>query len=175
MISASSSTLRAARKLVAEPLACLEHRWTSATLLGHQQQRSYGTERPTSEKPRRRPQPTSTTTRLKPRTNQVSSNSQIKDKPSNDNSDGEKRLLEPYVLSKRLTKLAEQGKLGEAVDMLQNSPLDASNVTTWNTVLLHCMMEKRFKLAYKLFTDVRPPYSELPAENLTCIVSCTCR
>ena len=47
--------------------------------------------------------------------------------------------------------------------MLQNSPLDASNVVTWNTLLLHCMTEKRFKLGFKLFTDVRtPPAPQLP-------------
>lgn len=39
--------------------------------------------------------------------------------------------------------------------MLQNSPFDASNVKTWNTLLLHCMKGERFKLGYKLFTDVR--------------------
>jgi hypothetical protein len=43
--------------------------------------------------------------------------------------------------------------------MLQNSPLDASNVKTWNTLLLHCMTEKRFKLGYKLFTDVCVPFA----------------
>ena len=54
--------------------------------------------------------------------------------------------------------LAKGGRLDEAVDVLQNSPLDASNVTTWNTLLLHCMMDKRFKLGHKLFTDVRAPF-----------------
>ena len=81
----------------------------------------------------------------------------VKTDPSNDTPERPKRLLEPYVLSKRLGNLASQGQLDEAVDMLQNSPLDASNVKTWNTVLLHCMMKKRFKMGYKLFTDVRLP------------------
>ena len=175
MISASSSqTLRAARKLIAEPLACLERRRTWATSLGHQQQRSYSTKGPASDKPRRRPQPVPTTTQSNPRTNRSSSNPQFN--PSNDDPQGTKRLLEPYVLSKRLTNLADQGQLDEAVHMLQNSPLDASNVATWNTLLLHCMKEQRFKLGYKLFTDVRVPLALGPvAENLTYIVPRICR
>jgi hypothetical protein len=156
MISASSSTLRAARKLIAEPIACLEYRWTRTTSLGHQQQRSYNTERPASEKPRRRlPQSIPTTRQSEVRENRFPSHTRAKVKSPNENSEKPKRLLEPYVLSQRLTDLATRGRLDEAVDMLQNSPLDASNVATWNTVLLHCMVEKRFKLGYKLFIDVR--------------------
>ena len=158
MISASSSTLRAARKLVAEPLVCLEQRWTSTTSFGHQQ-RNYDTGRPASEKPRRQPHPIPTTTQLKPRKDKLPSNSRVKANPSNANPEGTKRLLEPYVLSQRLTNLAKQGQLDEAVDMLRNSPLDASNVATWNTLLLHCMMEKRFKLGHKVFADVRAPFT----------------
>jgi len=85
-------------------------------------------------------------------------NLQTKANSSGDISERPKRLLEPYVLSKRLIDLAGRGQLDEAVDLLQNSPLDASNVPTWNTLLLHCMMEKRFKLGHKLFTDVRAPF-----------------
>lgn len=157
MISASSSSiLRTARKLIAEPVACLEPRWTRTTSLGHQQQRSYNTERPASEKPRRRlPQSVPTTRQSEVRENRFPSHTRAKVKPPNENSEKTKRLLEPYVLSQRLTDLATRGRLDEAVDMLQNSPLDASNVATWNTVLLHCMVEKRFKLGYKLFIDVR--------------------
>ena len=155
MISvSSSSTLRAARKLFAEPVVCLEHRWTWTA----SQRRGYTTERPASEKPRRQPpQPVPTTTQLKPRTNPPPPKSQVKPNPSNGNQERPKWLLLPHVLSKRLTNLASQGQLDQAVDMLQSSPLDASNVATWNTLLLHCMMENRFKLGYKLFTDVRTP------------------
>ena len=53
--------------------------------------------------------------------------------------------------------MAKGGRLDEAVNVLQNSPLDASNVPTWNTVLLFCVMERRFKLGFKLYTDVRFP------------------
>jgi len=158
MISASSSTLRIARKLTTEPIACIERRWTLAAPLGHQPQRSYSTNRPVSEKPRRRPQPVPGATRPNHRTNRVSSNPQVKGNSSGDILERPKRPLEPYVLSKRLTDLAERGRLDEAVDLLQNSPLDASNVPTWNTLLLRCMMEKRFKLGHKLFIDVRAPF-----------------
>ena len=156
MISASSSsTLRAARKLIAEPLVCLEHRRTWVAPLGQQQRRGYNTERPASEKSRRQPpQPVPTTTQSRRR---LPKNSRVKPDSSDGNPGRPKRLLEPYVLSKRLTNLVSQGQLDEAVTMLQNSPLDASNVTTWNTLLLHCMTEKRFKLGRKLFTDVCTP------------------
>lgn len=153
--ASSSSTLRAARKLVTEPLACLERRWTSSTSFGYQQQRSYSAKRPASGKSRRQPQSIPTTTQLKSWTNRPPSNFRTKVNPLDDNPEGTKRPLEPYVLSKRLVDLANNRQLDEAVNMLQNSPLDASNVPTWNTLLLHCMKEKRFKLGYKLFTDVR--------------------
>ena len=158
MISASSSaTFRAARKFIAEPLVCLEHRRPWAASLG-QQRRSYNTERPASAEPRRRPsQPVPSTAQFRPRSNRLPQNSKVKTGPPDSAPESPKRLLEPYVLSKRLVNLASQGQLDEAVDMLQNSPLDASNVKTWNTVLLHCMMEKRFKLGFKLFTDVCTP------------------
>jgi hypothetical protein len=40
------------------------------------------------------------------------------------------QISEPFVFSERLTDLASQGQFDEAVVMLQNPPLDASNVTT---------------------------------------------
>jgi len=61
------------------------------------------------------------------------------------------------VLSKRLTNLILQGQLNQAVTMLRNSPADASNASTWNTLFLHCMMTKRFKLGYGMYTCVRVP------------------
>jgi len=153
MISASSSsTLRAARKFITEPLICFEPRRTWVTSLGHQQRRGYNTEGPASDKPRRQSsQPIPTTTQLKPPNSKVNANL------SGDDSERPKRLLEPYVLSRRLTNLTSQGRFDEAVDMLRTSPLDASNVVTWNTLMLHCMREKRFKLGYKLFTHVCAP------------------
>jgi hypothetical protein len=68
---------------------------------------------------------------------------------------GLKRLLTPYALSGRLRGLAERGQLSNAVEMVQNAPMDACNVSVWNTIIFLCMKASRFKLAYKLYTDVR--------------------
>ena len=160
MISASSSsTLRTARKLVAEPLICLERHRTLVVSLNQQQRRDYYRERSTPENPPRQPQPVPTTTRLGTRKNRSFPNPQSKVGSSDGKPEREKRFLEPYTLSQRLIRLASQDRLDDAVNMLQNSPLDASNVTTWNTILLQCMMKERFKLGFKSFTDVRVPFA----------------
>ncbi|KAF8195910.1 hypothetical protein K438DRAFT_1586955 [Mycena galopus ATCC 62051] len=65
------------------------------------------------------------------------------------------RLLEPHILSGRLKKLAEQNQLDLAVAMLKNAPLAAQNTPVWNTLIWECMKEKRFKLAYDLFVDMK--------------------
>lgn len=67
----------------------------------------------------------------------------------------EKRLLKPHILSGRLTKLCEEGKLDEAVEMLKNMPLDAQNVSVWSTLVAHAGRQNRFQLAYQLHTEVR--------------------
>ena len=67
----------------------------------------------------------------------------------------EKRLLKPHVLSARLTSLCEEGKLDEAIDMLKNMPLDAQNVSVWNTLVHHAGRRNRFQLAYQLHIEVR--------------------
>jgi hypothetical protein len=75
--------------------------------------------------------------------------------PSHENkTKSEIRLLEPYVLSARLTKLCETGQIDEAVSMLKNAPLDAQNTPVWNTLIWECMKAKRFRVAYRLFIDV---------------------
>lgn len=63
-------------------------------------------------------------------------------------------LLTPYELSSRILKLHAARKLDEAVELLQNSPLDAQNIKTWNTLLSGCMKDARYKLAWSLFVDV---------------------
>jgi hypothetical protein len=68
-----------------------------------------------------------------------------------------KRLLEPHVLSQRLKKLCDAGKLDDAVYMLKNAPLDAQNTPVWNTLIWECMKAGRFQLGYQLFTDVSVP------------------
>jgi hypothetical protein len=65
------------------------------------------------------------------------------------------RLLEPHVLSARLKKLCDGGRIDTAVSTLKNAPLDAQNTPVWNTLIWECMKAKRFKLAYQLFIDVR--------------------
>ena len=67
----------------------------------------------------------------------------------------EKILLEPHVLSNRLLKLCEAGKLDDAINMLKNSPRDAQNAVVWNTMIWECMKDAQYQLAYKLYTDVR--------------------
>lgn len=64
------------------------------------------------------------------------------------------RLLHPHVLAGRLTRLADENKLDEAIYKLQNAPGDASNVATWNTLIWLCLRAERFKAAYKLYVDV---------------------
>lgn len=64
-------------------------------------------------------------------------------------------LLTPYELSSRILKLHAARKLDEAVELLQNSPLDAQNIKTWNTLLSGCMKDARYKLAWSLFVDLK--------------------
>ncbi|KAF8655217.1 hypothetical protein AX16_003124 [Volvariella volvacea WC 439] len=74
-----------------------------------------------------------------------------KEKQKNENM----RLLEPHVLSARLKKLCDKGKVEEAVTMLKNSPLDAQNTPVWNTLIWECMKANRFKVAYSLYVDMK--------------------
>jgi len=70
--------------------------------------------------------------------------------------DQDVRLLEPHVLSARLKKLCDAGKVDDAVFMLKNAPLDAQNPPVWNTLIWETLKVKRFQLAYQLYVDVRP-------------------
>lgn len=155
MISASSSsTLRAVRTLAVEPLVSFKHHRLWAVSVS---QRSYHTETPASEQqPRRPPKPVPAKSKLGPRTGRPLSGSQVKIKVKPGTP---KKLLKPYDLSQRLTRLASEGQIDKAIDYLQSLPSDASNVKTWNTLLRLCMMEKRFKLGYTLFTHVRIPFA----------------
>ncbi|KAL4260784.1 Pentatricopeptide repeat-containing protein [Pleurotus pulmonarius] len=65
------------------------------------------------------------------------------------------KLLEPHVLSARLKKLCDAGKIDDAVTVLKNVPLGAQNVPVWNTLIWECMKAKKYTLAYKLFTDMK--------------------
>jgi hypothetical protein len=43
-----------------------------------------------------------------------------------------------------------------AVTALQEAPQNAQNIKVWNTIIQQCMDAKKYKLAYTVFTDVRP-------------------
>jgi len=62
--------------------------------------------------------------------------------------------LEPHVLSARLKRSCNEGKVDDAVFMLKNAPLDAQNTQVWNTLIWECLKVKRYQLAYQLFVDV---------------------
>ncbi|PPQ77740.1 hypothetical protein CVT25_011175 [Psilocybe cyanescens] len=67
----------------------------------------------------------------------------------------ELRPLEPHILSGRLKKLCNAGKIDDAVYMLKNAPLDAQNTQVWNTLIWECLKGKRFQLGYQLFIDMK--------------------
>ena len=64
------------------------------------------------------------------------------------------RLLEPHILSTRLKKLSDAGKVEDAIFMLKNAPLDAQNTQVWNTMIWETLKVGRYSLAYQLFVDV---------------------
>jgi hypothetical protein len=66
------------------------------------------------------------------------------------------RLLEPHVLSARLKKLCDSGKVDDAISVLNNAPLDAQNTQVWNTMIWETLKAKRYSLAYQLYIDVCP-------------------
>jgi hypothetical protein len=69
---------------------------------------------------------------------------------------GTRPLLQPYELSKRLITLCRRGDVDLAVDMLQRAPKNAQNIKVWNTLIQQCMDAQKYKLAYRVFTDVCP-------------------
>lgn len=70
---------------------------------------------------------------------------------------GKKRpLLQPYELSRRIIELCKRGDVDLAVTALQEAPQNAQNIKVWNTIIQQCMDAKKYKLAYTVFTDVRP-------------------
>jgi hypothetical protein len=71
-------------------------------------------------------------------------------------------LLQPYELSRRLITLCESGDVDLAVTTLQRAPRNAQNIKVWNTLVQKCMDAKKYKLAYKVFIDVRPTLVIMP-------------
>ncbi|KAI0005077.1 hypothetical protein BJV74DRAFT_792927 [Russula compacta] len=68
---------------------------------------------------------------------------------------GERPLLQPYELSGRLIALCKRGDVDLAFTMLQNAPRNAQNIKVWNTLILQCMDAEKYKLAYRVFTDMK--------------------
>jgi len=66
----------------------------------------------------------------------------------------EVRLLEPHVLSLRLKRLSDSGKIDEAILMLKNAPVSAQNTPVWNTMIRETMKAQRYSLSYQLYIDV---------------------
>ncbi|PIL37213.1 hypothetical protein GSI_00906 [Ganoderma sinense ZZ0214-1] len=66
-----------------------------------------------------------------------------------------KRLLKPYELALRLTKLCDEGKMDEAIETLKNMPLDAQNTVVWSTMISRAGRAGRFQLAYQLYIDMK--------------------
>ncbi|GJJ15628.1 hypothetical protein Clacol_009906 [Clathrus columnatus] len=65
------------------------------------------------------------------------------------------KLLTPVILSARITKLFQQGRLQEAINMVKYSPLDAQNAAVWATLIGFVMSEKKYKEAFRLFTEMK--------------------
>lgn len=78
------------------------------------------------------------------------------------------RLLEPHVLSLRLKRLCNSGKIDEAILMLKNAPLAAQNTPVWNTMIHEAMKAQRYSLSYQLYIDVGsvPFYNSIPNSHL---------
>ncbi|KAI5893311.1 uncharacterized protein SCHCODRAFT_02499722 [Schizophyllum commune H4-8] len=75
--------------------------------------------------------------------------------PTKDEGKGEKKMLDPYVLSKRLQKMCSEGKLEEAIETLQTMPRDASSTPVWNMIIWECMKAKKYKTAYQLYVEMK--------------------
>ena len=74
---------------------------------------------------------------------------------SSKDTEPEKRLLSPYVLSGRLRELFESGQPESAVELLKTQPLDAQSTAVWNTVIKELLERDRLQFAYKQYVDVR--------------------
>ncbi|KAH9179623.1 hypothetical protein EDB89DRAFT_1877476 [Lactarius sanguifluus] len=64
-------------------------------------------------------------------------------------------ILQPYELSKRLIAICERGDVDTAVHMLQRAPKNAQNVKVWNTLIQKCMDAEKYKLAFRVFVDMK--------------------
>lgn len=75
--------------------------------------------------------------------------------PSKDESKTDKKMLDPYVLSKRLQKMCADGNLEAAIETLKNMPRDASSTPVWNMMIWECMKANKYKTAYQLYVEMK--------------------
>lgn len=78
----------------------------------------------------------------------------LKGKQKDTDTDSPTKLLDPYVLAKRLRQLCAENKIDDAVTMLRNAPRDAMNTPVWNTMIWEALKAQRYQLAQSLYTDV---------------------
>lgn len=67
----------------------------------------------------------------------------------------EPALLRPAVLSERVKAASRAGLVDEAIALVTNAPLDAQNAIVWNTLLWAVMTNRKYKLAYSLYVDMK--------------------
>ncbi|KZP00158.1 hypothetical protein CALVIDRAFT_560755 [Calocera viscosa TUFC12733] len=63
--------------------------------------------------------------------------------------------MRPYDLAQRVTKLAEDGKIDDAISFVKSSPLASQNTIVWNTLLMYIFKSGRFNAGYSLFIDMK--------------------
>ncbi|KZT12775.1 uncharacterized protein LAESUDRAFT_753819 [Laetiporus sulphureus 93-53] len=63
--------------------------------------------------------------------------------------------LRPADVSKRIHRFCAGGRFPDAVEMVKNLPADAQNTVVWNTLIDKAFENKRYNVAYKLFTDMK--------------------
>ncbi|KAI0677483.1 hypothetical protein C8Q78DRAFT_1159874 [Trametes maxima] len=101
----------------------------------------------------------STGSRARPKNNaNLKPKTKLKPKRSEGNSVDEQqrpRRLRPHEVSQNITKLCQDRKVDEAVEYLQNLPLDAQNTINWNILIYHASNARRFRLAHQVYLDMK--------------------
>ncbi|KAI0335530.1 hypothetical protein GY45DRAFT_808189 [Cubamyces sp. BRFM 1775] len=111
--------------------------------------------RKVSTSPSDPPPPASASTSKTPTSKQKPRHRRVAATQENDGQPEQKRLLQPYVLSRRLTTMCREGKLDEAYEYLQSLPVDAQNVSVWNTMISQAGGVQRFRLMYQIYTEMK--------------------
>ncbi|EJD48400.1 hypothetical protein AURDEDRAFT_183356 [Auricularia subglabra TFB-10046 SS5] len=61
----------------------------------------------------------------------------------------------PYDKMRQLKKLWDEGTLDDAYDELKQTPLSKQDIVTWNTMIQRAMTDKRYKLAYSMYNEMK--------------------